>query len=771
MKTATSQKENADEILYDEPQEDEKNGSYLLKSLLSLTAGFAFACFDEGKELSPFSVAFLSAVPYGQCLGAFIGSCIGYLITYPLTEAIKYTVAMTLLILFRFILLKIKGSEDGSILTAAAAFFCLLLSGIAHLFYVGFSAVSAIYLSAESLAALACSYFFSVAFGTKLHKRSIYSLCRRDIFCLAVSLCTFLMCVSSITIEGVSPGRIFACLVLMFTALYKGVTYSSVAGILIGTSLCLTPDGNHLFPCFVLGGFFSGVFASSGQVATAISFTLVYLFSAFFAADTSEMWVCFVEPCVAFACFIIIPRSKINSFQDFIGKSTLQKDAPVSPAVSGKIKRASESLYSVAQTVSSVSEKLDTVINPEVNRLFSSLQQKVCYGCERKQNCWKKNFDTTASDILSVAGIENRKGGKLSLAVNCRRYEDMCMAISSCYPAYASALTAKSRIKEMRQLLTDQFTGMGDYLCKLSESAAESRTKDSAKSAYIKTALNEGGVFPDTADCFTESGRVRAELYFMDIPKDSTVRKAKKILEKITNRRFLDADIETTELFIRLDFEEKPLYKISTGFSQHPVKADKPCGDSFSFFLSGETFPVALISDGMGTGSRAAMDSNVTVSVLSQLVSCGFSFPLAIRIVNSALIMKSTDESTSTVDAVEINTFSGAAYFYKAGAAASFIRQGDEVTVIEKVSMPLGILKDTAVSVSQKKLMRGDIVLLVSDGVTNGDCAWINDELLAWSTNNMNDLAGHIASLARLRNLQSTGDDITVLALKVENNK
>lgn len=771
MKTATSQNENAEEILYDETPEDEKDGSYLLKSLLSLFAGFAFACFDEGENLSPFSLAFLSAVPYGQCLGAFIGSCIGHLITYPLTEAVKYTFAMAALILFRFLLFKTKGSEDGSFWTGIAAFFCLLVSGTAYIFYEGFSAVSAFYLCAECLLLLACSYFFSVSFGTKLHKRSVYSLSRKDILCLTVSLCVFLMCVSGITIEGVSPGRIFACLILMFTALYKGVTFSSAAGILIGASLCLVPEGRHLFPCFALGGFVSGVFAFSGQVAAAISFTLTYLFSAFFTADTSQMWVCFVEPCVAFACFIIIPRSKIDSLQDFIGKKTLQKDPPISTAVSGKIRRAGESLYAAAETVRNISEKLDTVINPEVNRLFSSLQQKVCYGCEKKQTCWKKNFDSTASDILSVAGIENRKGGKLSLAVSCRRYEDMCLAISSCYPAYASSLTVKSKTKEMRELLTDQFIGMGDYLCRLSESAAESRRKDAAKSAYIKTALSEGGVFPDSADCFTESGKIKIELYFMDTPKDSTVRKAKKILESVTKHPFSEPYMETTELFIRLDFEEKPLYKVITGVSQHPVKAGSFCGDSYSFFQSGETFPVALISDGMGTGSRAAMDSSVTVSVLSQLVSCGFSFPLAIRIVNSALIMKSTDESTSTVDAVEINTFTGNTCFYKAGAAASFIRQGDEVTVIEKESMPLGIIKDSTLSACRKKLSRGDIILLVSDGVTNGDCAWINDELLAWSTGNMNDLAGHIASLARLRNLQSTGDDITVLALKVENNK
>lgn len=64
-------------------------------------------------------------------------------------------------------------------------------------------------------------------------------------------------------------------------------------------------------------------------------------------------------------------------------------------------------------------------------------------------------------------------------------------------------------------------------------------------------------------------------------------------------------------------------------------------------------------------------------------------------------------------------------------------------------------------------LRPGDIVLLVSDGITAGDCGWINDELLSWSTNNMEDLAGHIVQLAALRQDRVNGDDLTVIAVKL----
>ena len=64
----------------------------------------------------------------------------------------------------------------------------------------------------------------------------------------------------------------------------------------------------------------------------------------------------------------------------------------------------------------------------------------------------------------------------------------------------------------------------------------------------------------------------------------------------------------------------------------------------------------------------------------------------------------------------------------------------------------------------ERELKKGDIILLLSDGVTNSDCGWINDELLAWSKSDMQSLASHIASLAALRSESSTRDDITVIA-------
>ena len=83
----------------------------------------------------------------------------------------------------------------------------------------------------------------------------------------------------------------------------------------------------------------------------------------------------------------------------------------------------------------------------------------------------------------------------------------------------------------------------------------------------------------------------------------------------------------------------------------------------------------------------------------------------------------------------------------------------------------MGIIRTVEFWKSEKELSAGDIVLLLSDGAVGEDCGWIADELLSWSTADMDDLAGHIARLAHLRMTDNCKDDITVVAVKLGYNR
>lgn len=760
-----------EEIYYEEGLQEksaDKGVPFILKSLLFCLLGLGFSCFNGFEDISPFALAFLSAVPFNYCFSCFIGSALGYFLTAGEYALLKYTGALVLMCLFRLIMSKRFKEKDSTVINSVIAFCVMLAAGLIYLWLNDLYLWALVTLVFECALCLCSSYFFIVCFKTPSFKGSLFALEKKNIFCIVISLCLTVMCLSSLNFQGISPGRIFASVILMFICLYKGIGAACVSGILMGAFLCLSPGGTYLFPAFVLSALVAGALCESGQVVLSLSYAAVFTVTTLIFSDIAESWLSLIEPVIACAAFLLIPASKISDLEEVFDKIAFTPKNFTDIAVSDTLRTASDNIYDVAQIVTQVSDKLDKIINPEVNRLFSSLQQKVCDGCEKKPDCWNRYFDSTAGDILSVVGIEQNKSGKIGLAVTCKRYDLLCNAISASYPSYSAAMASKTKISEMRRILTDQFVTLSDFLSELSVNVCESRTRDKGKSSYLKTALRDSGIAVQSLDCFYFKGRVSVEVSLSQPPDNPSVKKLKPILEFITKRRFEEPEIYPKDSDTLIVFKEKAAYKIISGYSQRPLKAGNLCGDTVAVFNSGYNFYNAIISDGMGTGSRAAIDSTMTASIIEKLICSDFSFKSALRLVNSALIMKSTDESISTVDAVQINPYNCVASFYKAGGAISFIRQGDRVTVIEKPSLPMGIIRNTPFAYEERELKKGDIVLLVSDGVTSQDCGWINDELLAWSKSDMQSLASHIASLARLRNEKGAKDDITVIALRVD---
>lgn len=760
-----------EELYYTEELNEKDSGrgtDFILRSLLFCLLGFGFACFNGFEDISPFALGFLGAVPFNYCFSSFIGSVLGFFLTAKEYALFKYIGAMVFMCVFRLIMSKRFREKDGSFVSCIISFCLMLGTGLLYLWLTDLYIISLIKLVFESVLTLTSGYFFTVSFRTPKLKGSFFSLEKKNVFCIAVSLCVTLMCLSCLNFQGISPGRIFASVLVMFIGIYKGVGAAAVSGILSGAFLCLSPEGAYLFPAFILSSLAAGILCETGQVVISLSYAAIFTVVSVVCSDIAESWLSLSEPVIASAVFLMIPASKISDLEELFDKFAFTPKNFTDIAVSDTLRSAADNIYDVSQIVTQVSDKLDKIINPEVNRLFSLLQQRVCDGCEKKANCWNKDFDMTASDILSIVGVEQNKEGKIGLAVTCKRYDILCNTVSAAYPSYSAAMASKNKVSEMRRILTDQFIGMSDFLNELSVNVCESRTRDKGKSVYLKTALRDSGIKVQKLDCFCCKGRVTVEISFYDQPDNPSVKKLKPILEFITKRFYEEPEIypKDTETFIV--FKEKAVYKIISGYAQRSLKAGNLCGDTAKIFTSNFNFFNALISDGMGTGSRAAIDSTMTASIVEKLICSDFSFKSALRLVNCALIMKSTDESISTLDAVQINPYNGLACFYKAGGAISFIRQGDSITVIEKASLPMGIIRNITVVTEERRLKRGDIVLLVSDGVTSQDCGWINDELLAWSKSDMQALASHIASLARLRSDKGSRDDISVVAIRVD---
>ena len=88
--------------------------------------------------------------------------------------------------------------------------------------------------------------------------------------------------------------------------------------------------------------------------------------------------------------------------------------------------------------------------------------------------------------------------------------------------------------------------------------------------------------------------------------------------------------------------------------------------------------------------------------------------------INAAVYAGMQCSNLTTLDICSVNLHNGEAEFLKAGAAMSFRKRGTTVDDILSDTLPLGAFADLCPMTQTLQLMDGDVLILMSDGVT--DC-------------------------------------------------
>ncbi|WKL04558.1 SpoIIE family protein phosphatase [Paenibacillus amylolyticus] len=180
------------------------------------------------------------------------------------------------------------------------------------------------------------------------------------------------------------------------------------------------------------------------------------------------------------------------------------------------------------------------------------------------------------------------------------------------------------------------------------------------------------------------------------------------------------------------------------------------------------------LSDGMGNGERARMESSAALNILEQLLQSGMDEKLAIKSVNSVLMLRSPEEMYATVDMALIDEYTAETTFMKIGSTPSFIKRGKEVIQVSASNLPIGIIKDIEVDLVTVQLQPGDILIMMTDGIYDAPGYAVNKEL--WmkrliqeiDTDDPQDLADCLLESVIRYQQHEILDDMTVVVGKVE---
>ena len=144
-------------------------------------------------------------------------------------------------------------------------------------------------------------------------------------------------------------------------------------------------------------------------------------------------------------------------------------------------------------------------------------------------------------------------------------------------------------------------------------------------------------------------------------------------------------------------------------------------GDRCMAFSGCDCRYFVLLVDGMGTGLGAAREGESASQLLRQMLTAGFPPEHALGTVNSLLALRGTAGAV-TLDLAELRLDTGHAYVYKWGAAPSWLLTRGKTEKIGTATPPPGIaLEGVRETVEKLSLRRGEVLILLSDGVEVGE--------------------------------------------------
>ncbi|MBO5142913.1 MAG: SpoIIE family protein phosphatase [Clostridia bacterium] len=218
-----------------------------------------------------------------------------------------------------------------------------------------------------------------------------------------------------------------------------------------------------------------------------------------------------------------------------------------------------------------------------------------------------------------------------------------------------------------------------------------------------------------------------------------------------------------------IDEEEKlQNLTIEIGVAKTKKNNSSKSGDSYITTKINENKYLIGLSDGMGSGEKASQKSEKVIKMLGNLLTTGMDRESAIELVNSS-IMNEDDEVFSTIDATIVDLRAGSTEFIKVGSCPTYIKTGKKVDVIKSANLPAGVLDNIDIDLYDRSLEIGDIIVMVSDGVSEAGVdtlrkeLWISDVLKNIKAVRPQRIADIILQEAMDANYGIAQDDMTVI--------
>ena len=589
---------------------------------------------------------------------------------------------------------------------------------------------------------------------------------------------------------GVSLAAFGCMLVTLYLCRRHGVVIGMIAGTVCG--LAVAPD---LAPLFAFGALSAGLLfpiSVSFAVISAFSVGLAWgvyvdgigvlngLLGALFAATMLFG--------VLDKLFFSVDTKKKEKEEQAESADTVSAAEPASVCVplterelsrvrltdtNRRIQELCAGFSALSEVFYGLSKRMQTPTAADLRQICDNAFDASCASCPEKTQCWGERYHKTSAEVGRLSTLLHRNGrleredAGQELRAVCTRLPDIVEEINHHTAEHNKQILLGDRTEifamdyeALSQLLAASMTEQeGEYELhtELSQRLSE---------AFAAEKLTLTGV--------CAWGGRRRRVMVSAANRDELMEQREEIARIVAALCpfALDEGELSEEDEAVLAFTEREVLSVVCARRNLCAEGEeKYCGDTAGLFHHDSGRFYAFISDGMGSGREAALTSGISGLFLRKMLGAGNSCETTLRMLNGFLRNRgsgSLHECSATVDLMELDLLRNRASFYKCGAAPTYVFRDGSLFKIRSHTVPIGIIGTPDTRKLGFDVNVGDVVVMVSDGVTQGkeECPWLFDLLRTQGDRTDHDrLADLIVKYAKG---EGCSDDISVLVIKLK---
>lgn len=567
-------------------------------------------------------------------------------------------------------------------------------------------------------------------------------------------------------------------LVVLFAGNRYGAGNGAITGNVCGIIFSMWTGSIYNVGIMSALGCISGVFRKCGRILNAIVYAfsacvMEYICSGTFTPEATVQGIL-----IGGIIFILLPSSFTTSEDEVDAKA---RESALKREGENRLKLIEESFEKLAQSFSVVPRK-QQLSECDLDHITREMSGKICADCSKCRLCAvQQDIQLEMKKLVTMA---DRKG-KLSLQdmsgrfmMNCLSPEIFINELNHMFEKARINMVWGNKLIESREVIAlqlRQIAGMvGEYGKMLYEPASDDVNEEKLrrglkherillKKYSILENKNHQKEYMITARCMKGTA-VNARDMAQIVGKSLGI----ALEPSINGRRILGNEYAT------LTFTEKKNFYAMHGTARCTKRESDISGDNFTFSEIGNGQLLMSIADGMGSGYYAFQDSETAIELLEQLMDSGFSEEMALKMINSVMLLNSDSEKPTTLDMGILNLSSGVCDFVKLGAASTFVKRGNWVEAIKSTTMPMGVFGQVDIESTSKKMYSGDMIIMVSDGIVEAINAEdkekvMSEIIMGIKSANPKEMASLILENVLKYNSNKADDDMTVLVTGIWN--